>query len=342
MFQFHSKEYLWLLLVLPVFALLWWLAGLSRKRSLKAFGDSNVVSLLMPGVSVGFRNLKIVLLLMAFAMLVLALARPRFGSSLLDVKRNGIELIVAIDVSNSMLTRDVKPNRLERAKKGVEKLIAELENDRIGLIIFAGDSYLQLPVTNDYASARMFLRSISPALAPKQGTAIGSAIEMATRSYTSGDQMSKVLVIFTDGENHEDDPVGAAKEAYEKGIIIHTVGMGLPNGQPVPMPDGNGFMKDRSGNVVMSKLDELSLQQIASAAHGIYVRTGSSNTGIELIANEISKMQQSTITSRQYADYDEKFVYPAALALLFLVLGVLLPERKTIRQRKIDLFKVND
>ena len=342
MFQFHNEEFLWLLLLIPGFILLWWVSRRNRKKKIRLFGDPQVVAGLMPEVSKSLRRLKVILLLSAFGLMVIAIARPRFGSSLMEVKRNGIELIVAIDVSNSMLTRDVKPNRLERAKKSVEKLISELQNDKIGLIVFAGDAYVQLPVTNDYASAKMFLSTINPAMVPKQGTAIGSAIDMAVRSFTSENQTSKVLVIFTDGENHEDDPVSSAKTAAEKGIVIHTVGMGLPNGQPVPAPDGNGFLKDNSGNVVMSKLDEAGLKNIALAGNGIYVRTGSSNSGIELISEEIGKMQQTTTTSQQYSDYDEKFAYPAALALLLLLAELFISDRITRKKSRIDIFKVGN
>ncbi|HOE03943.1 MAG TPA: VWA domain-containing protein [Bacteroidales bacterium] len=342
MFQFHNEEFLWLLLLIPGFVLLWWVSRRNRKKKIRQFGDPQVVAGLMPEVSKSLRRLKVILLLSAFGLIVIAIARPRFGSSLMEVKRNGIEMIVAIDVSNSMLTRDVKPNRLERAKKSVEKLISELQNDKIGLIVFAGDAYVQLPVTNDYASAKMFLSTINPAMVPKQGTAIGSAIDMAVRSFTSENQTSKVLVIFTDGENHEDDPVSSAKTAAEKGIVIHTVGMGLPNGQPVPAPDGNGFLKDNSGNVVMSKLDEAGLKNIALAGNGIYVRTGSSNSGIELISEEIGKMQQTTTTSQQYSDYDEKFAYPAALALLLLLAELFISDRITRKKSRIDIFKVGN
>lgn len=342
MFQFHNEEFLWLLLLIPGFILLWWVSRRNRKKKIRLFGDPQVVAGLMPEVSKSLRRLKVILLLSAFGLIVIAIARPRFGSSLMEVKRNGIEMIVAIDVSNSMLTRDVKPNRLERAKKSVEKLISELQNDKIGLIVFAGDAYVQLPVTNDYASAKMFLSTINPAMVPKQGTAIGSAIDMAVRSFTSENQTSKVLVIFTDGENHEDDPVSSAKTAAEKGIVIHTVGMGLPNGQPVPAPDGNGFLKDNSGNVVMSKLDEAGLKNIALAGNGIYVRTGSSNSGIELISEEIGKMQQTTTTSQQYSDYDEKFAYPAALALLLLLAELFISDRITRKKSRIDIFKVGN
>lgn len=342
MFQFHNEEFLWLLLLIPCFVLLWWTARRNRLKKLHQFGDHKVVLGLMPEVSKTMRRLKYILLMGAFALLVIALAQPRFGSSLMEVKRNGIELIIAIDVSNSMLTRDVKPNRIERTKKFVERLISELQNDRIGIIVFAGDAYVQLPVTNDYASAKMFLSTIGPAMVPKQGTAIGSAIDMAIRSFTSESTTSKVLVIFTDGENHEDDPISSAKKAAEKGIIVHTVGVGLPNGQPVPAPDGNGFIKDKSGNVVMSKLDESTLKNIALAANGIYIRTGNSNSGIELITEEINKMQQTTITSQQYADYDEKFIYPAALALLLLLAEIFISDRRNIKKRKIDIFKVRN
>ncbi|NLA25027.1 MAG: VWA domain-containing protein [Bacteroidales bacterium] len=342
MFQFHSEKYLWLLLIIPVFVLIWWLSRRKRLKRLKQYGNIETIRGLMPEISKNLRRFKVVLILIAFGFLIIGFARPRFGSSLKDVERKGIELIVAIDVSNSMFARDIKPNRLERAKRSVEKLISELENDRIGMIVFAGEAYVQLPVTNDYASAKMFLSTVHPSMVSKQGTAIGSAIDMAIRSFTSEESTSKVLVIFTDGENHEDDPIASAKNAAQEGIVIHTVGMGTPGGQPIPLPNGNGFIKDKQGNVVMSKLDEATLRSISSAAKGVYIREGGGASGISIISDEIAKMQQTTITTQQYTDYDEKFAYPVAIALILLITEIIISDKRNLKRKRIDIFKIGN
>jgi Ca-activated chloride channel family protein len=232
-----------------------------------------------------------------------------------------------------MLTKDIAPNRLERAKKSIERLIGKMSNDRLGLIVFAGDAYVQLPVTNDYASARMFLSTISPDIVPKQGTAIGAAIDLAARSFSSDNQSSKVLIVITDGENHEDDPIAAAEAAAENGIVIHTIGMGMPEGKPIPGTGGQGFLKDKDGNVVMSKLDEETLSKIAAAGHGTYVRATNSNVGLDMIVGEIDKMEKSGSVQTEFSEYDEKFTLFAWLALVVLVAELLVSERKIIRRK---------
>ena len=334
MFQFANEKYLWFLLAIPLLIVMYRLILLWRHKQLQRFGDIKVINSLMTNLSRTGRKWKFALMLFVLTMLIVALARPQFGSKLQDVKREGVELIIAIDVSNSMLTKDILPNRLERAKKSVQRLIGKLQDDRLGLIVFAGDAYVQLPVTNDYASARMFLATISPDIVPKQGTAIGSAIDLASRSFSSDNQSSKVLIIITDGENHEDNPVTNAEEAYENGIVIHTIGMGLPEGKPIPGVGGQGFMKDKSGNVVMSKLDEETLSRIAAAGHGTYVRSTNTNTGLDMIVDEINKMEKTSISQKKYSEYDEKFVLFAWIALVVLLVEILVSERKIIRKKK--------
>ena len=227
MFRFGNPEYLYLLLIIPVLILLFGLAQYYKKKALAKFGDMSVIEQLMPFVSKSRPVLKFVFLTIAIIAIILALADPQFGSKLEKVKRKGAEIIIALDVSNSMLAEDIKPNRLERAKQAISKLVDNMENDRIGLIVFAGDSYIQVPVTSDYTAAKMFLSSINTKIVSKQGTAIGSAIDLAMNSFTPESDMEKALIIITDGENHEDDAIKPAELAYEKGIAIHTIGMGV-------------------------------------------------------------------------------------------------------------------
>lgn len=335
MFQFQNEEYLWFLLLIPFLiiaynVLYWW-----KTKQLKKFGDLELIHTLSKDISKRGKIWKFIFILLAISSLVICIARPQFGTKYQEITREGIEIIIAVDVSNSMLTKDIAPNRLDKAKKSIARLISKLREDKIGLIVFAGDAYVQLPVTSDYASAKMFLSSIGPSIVPKQGTAIGSAIDLAVRSFNFNSETNKVLVIITDGENHEDDPVEAAEIANKEGIIIHTIGMGLPKGKPIPNTNGGGFMKDKSGNVVMSKLDEKTLRKIAAAGKGTYVRATNSNSGLDLIISEINKVEKTKSKQKEYAEYDENFIVFAWIALILLVLEILIFERKIF----INLFK---
>ena len=341
MFRFGNIEYLYLLGFIPLLAILFIFLYNMRKRALSRFGNMEVISVLMPDFSYVRPVVKFVFLMLALGCIVTGLARPQFGSRLQEVQREGVELIIALDVSNSMMAEDIKPNRLERAKLDIANLVDRLVNDKIGLIVFAGDAYTQIPITTDYVSAKLFLNSVGPDIVPRQGTAIGSAIELGMKSFTQQEESSKALIIITDGENHEDDAVEAARQAREKGIIVHTIGIGSPQGVPIPVYTAGGqrsYWKDNTGQTVISKLDENTLQRIAAAGHGSYIRSTDSRTGLDRLFEEIDRMQKQELDARVYSEYEERFQYLFGLGLIFLLVELFVLERKNHWLRLIKLF----
>ena len=339
-FRFAHPEYFYFLLVIPAFTVFFIFTRLYRRRSLRIFGDHALIVQLMPSVSTARPIIKFILWMLALYFIITALAQPQFGSKLLTSKRKGVELIIALDVSNSMMAQDIKPNRLERAKRAISKLTERLRDDKLGLIVFAGQAYVQLPITTDYVSAKLFLDAINTSIVPVQGTAIGAAIEMASKSFSPDFPGSKAIIVITDGENHEDDAVGAAKAALEKKIIVHTIGMGLPQGAPIPMgPEGSrDFLKDQSGNIVVTKLDESMLTQIATAGGGTYIRANNAEVGLNNLFNEIEKMEKSEMDSREYSEYDDQFPLFLVLALAMILLDFMILERKNKWLRNFRLF----
>jgi len=338
-FRFAHPEYFYFLLVIPVFTVFFIISRINRHRSLRLFGDHALIEQLMPSVSTARPIIKFILWMLALGFIIASLAQPQFGSKLLTSKRKGVELIIALDVSNSMMAEDIKPNRLERAKRAIAKLTERLRDDKLGLIVFAGQAYVQLPITTDYVSAKLFLDAINTSIVPVQGTAIGAAINMATKSFSPNFVGSKAIIVITDGENHEDDAVGAAKEAQDKKIIVHTIGMGLPQGAPIPMGTGSSdFLKDREGNVVVTKLDENMLTQIATAGGGTYIRANNAEVGLNNLFNEIEKMQKTEMDSRQYSEYNDQFPLFLSLALAMILLDFMILDRKNKWLRNFRLF----
>lgn len=341
LFRFANTEFLYLLLLAPVIVVLWIINDYRRKRALKRFGDTGLVKSLMPDVSAYRPFVKMIIQCIAIIAISILLARPQFGSKVEEVKRQGVEVIIALDVSNSMLAEDIQPNRLERAKQAISRLVETLSEDKLGLIVFAGDAYTQIPVTTDYISAKMFLSTISPQIVPKQGTAIGSAIDLGMRSFSQGDNKSRALIIITDGENHEDDPVAKAREAAEKGIIIYTIGIGSKEGVPITT-NTNGktdFMKDPDGNTVITRLDEAILQEVAVTANGKYVRANNSNIGLDQIFEDIRKLKKQELEGTVYTEYNDQFQFFAGLSLLLLFIDFLIMDRKNRRLVNLRLFK---
>lgn len=341
LFRFAHPDFLYLLLLLPVFVLFFIINEIRKKKALKRLGDTNLINGLVPEMSRIRPVIKFILQLTAFLSGVIMIARPQFGSKIEDVKKQGVEVIIALDVSNSMLAEDIQPDRLTRAKQAISRLVDDLENDKIGLIVFAGDAYIQIPITTDYISAKMFLSSISPNMVPKQGTAIGAAINLGVRSFSPGEGKSKAMIIITDGENHEDDPLKAAEEASKEGIVIHTVGIGSSNGVPIPMVI-NGkkdYLKDRDGNIVVTKLDEDILKKIALSTNGNYVRASNSNIGLDEIYAQIKKMKKQDLESTMYTEYNDQFQIFAAIAFFLLIADFMIMERKNRRLANIRLFK---
>jgi Ca-activated chloride channel family protein len=310
-----------------------------KKRALKKFGNMKIIRQLMPGVSLKKQYLKFWLLWAAVGLFTIVIAGPQFGSKLETVKREGIEVMVCLDVSNSMLANDIQPTRLEKAKQILSKLVDNLNNDKIGLIVFAGDAYIQLPITADYVSAKMFLSSINPAMVPTQGTVIGSAINLAIRSFTPNESSEKTIVLITDAEDHEDNSIEAAENAAKKGITVNVLGIGSSKGSPIPAPGTNGFFKDRNGNMVITRLNEEMAKKIAIAGNGIYVQTDNTNNALKVLQKELDKKTKSEVESKVYSSYDEKYQIPAWMLLILLILEFFILDRKNRIFSKIKLFE---
>jgi len=340
-FRFEDDQVLIGLAVIPLLFILYLITRRYQKSQLAKWGDDVLLNRLMPDFSSTRVFIKFSLWILATGVLILALARPQFGTKLSEVKRKGIEMIIALDVSNSMMAEDIQPNRLENAKMAISRLVDRLENDKIGLIIFAGDAYIQMPVTTDYMAAKLFLNSINTQIVPKQGTAIGSAIHLAMRSFSPESEKSRTIVILTDGENHEEDALVAAKEASAAGIIIHTIGIGSAQGVPIPVTSAGGqkdYRTDYEGKVVVSKLNEDLLRQVAAAGGGTYVRATASRTGLTTILDEMNKMEKQDIQMKVYSEYNEQFVYYAGFALFLLFFDFLLNSRKNKWLQSLQIF----
>lgn len=327
MIIFANPHYLLLLLLIPFFFIGLALLMKGRKRRLRKFGDEALVNQLMPSWSRSKSWVRTTLFSLAFLFFVIGLSRPQIGAKLKEHKARGAEIMVVLDVSNSMLAQDYSPNRLERAKLAISRITDKLQGDRIGLIIFAGSSFVQLPITTDYVSAKMFLNSITTGSIPIQGTAIGDAVHTSIKSFSAQSEHSRAIIVISDGENHEDDAVAAAKEAADAGIKVYTIGVGSAEGQPIPM---NGeLLKDKDGTIVVTKLDEEALKEIAAAGKGAYVHAGNDEFGLSPIINEIKKMEDEEHESVVFEEYDEQFMYFLAIALALFVLEMLIGERKS-------------
>ena len=330
MLVFASYRFLWLLLLVPLIPALYAVALAFRKRRIRRFGDPKMVAHLMPHYSRAKGWVRIILFTLAFFFFVIGLSRPQIGAKLSERQTKGAEIMICLDVSSSMLAQDYTPCRLERAKLAISSLVDKLHDDRIGLIIFAGSSFVQLPVTTDYVSAKMFLSSIDAGSVPVQGTAIGDAIHTAMKSFSAQSEKSRVIILISDGENHEDDAVAAAKEAAQAGIRIYTVGVGSAAGQPIPV-DGE-LLRDKDGNIVVTRLDEKTLRQIADAGGGAYIQAGNEEFGLNPIINDIRAMEGELFSSVVFEEYDEQYMYFFAIALILLVIEMLVGERKNARK----------
>ena len=338
MLRFEDPTFLWLLWLIPVLILVRLVGWRRRKAKLKRLGDPELLKQLMPDISKYRPTVKFVLMLAALALVIVMVARPQMGSKISHDKRNGIETMICLDISNSMLAEDVAPSRLDKSKMLIENLVDNFSNDKIGLIVFAGDAFVQLPITSDYVSAKMFLQNITPGLIQTQGTNIGDAISLATKSFTQQDNVGRAIIVITDGENHEDDAVKAAAAAAEKGIHVNIVGMGDPKGSPIPVDGSNNYMKDKDGNVVITKLNEEMCQEIAAAGHGTYVRADNTNSALRALQKEIDKMNKSELDSKVYSEYDERFQTFAWIALILLLVDFMTLDRKNRIFRKVKLF----
>lgn len=330
---------LWWLITIPVFVIAHIIYTKRKSRQLAEFGDPELMAQLMPDASKSRPVWKFSLLIAALVLLTVAAARPQYGQKEKIVKRQGIEVMVALDISNSMLAEDVVPNRLDRAKQMLSKMIDNMVDDKVGLVVFAGEAFTQLPITCDYVSAKMFLNTITPNLIQTQGTAIGAALQTAITSFGAQEsEAGRAIILITDGENHEDDAIAAAKQAQELGIQVFVIGIGKPEGSPIPQPGTNDYFKDRSGQVVVSRLNEEMCQQIAQAGNGAYVRCDNTNTAMRALQQELERIANSELESTVYADYNEQYQSFVLMALLLLVIEFFILSRKNHRLTRMDLF----
>ena len=329
MINFANAQYLLLLLLIPVFFIVQVVVLKLRRRRIRKFGDEALVAKLMPSYAKAKVWVRMTMFSLGFFFFVIGLSRPQIGAKLKEHETKGAEIMIVLDVSNSMLAEDYSPNRLERAKLAISRLVDKLREDRIGLIVFAGNSFVQLPITTDYVSAKMFLNSISTDSVPVQGTAIGEAINTAIRSFSAQSEKSRAVIVITDGENHEDDPVSAAKQAAEMGVRVFAIGVGSPEGKPIPM-DGE-LLKDKEGNIVVTRLDEKVLHDVAQEGNGVYVRAGNSEFGLNPIIDEIRKMEDEKYSSVVFEEFEEQFMYFFGIALVFFVIEMLIGDRKSKR-----------
>ena len=338
MFRFESPIYLYLLLLIPLLVIFRFVAIRGRRKKLRKFGDIDLLKQLMPNVSAFRPEVKFWLLIAALALLIVMLARPQMGTRISHEKRNGIETIIALDISNSMLAEDVAPSRLSKSKMLVENMVDHFTNDKIGLIVFAGDAFVQLPITSDYVSAKMFMQNIEPSLIATQGTDIAEAINMARHSFTQDEQVGRAIIVITDGEDHEGGAVQAAEDAKKKGMRVFVLGVGDPKGAPIPTDDG-GYMTDNSGQTVMSALNEDMCRQIAQAGGGAYIHVDNTNVAQEKLNDELIKLQKGDITTTLYSEYDEQFQAFGILALLLLIIEICVFESKNPMLKNVRLFK---
>jgi len=341
MFKFEHIVYFYAFTAIPIMLLLVVWYFISRRKKLKRMGDVNLIKQLIPYSSRRKRVLKTILFLTGFSSLILALCNLQTGSKLTEIKREGADIMVCLDVSNSMLAQDLTPNRLTRAKYALEKMIDLLEGDRLGLVIFAGEAYVQLPITTDYNAAKLFLGSIGPGMVPVQGTNMADAIKKASESFSNDEGKNRAIILITDGENHEPEALEAAEEAGKKGIMINTIGIGSQNGVPIPMIENGaikGYRKDKQGQTVVTKLNSELLKSIAGKANGVFVQASQADVGLGAVLDKIDELDKAQIENKMYTDYEDQFQWFLALALLLFFIEFLISERVSEWFKKINLF----
>lgn len=343
MLRYEHIEYLNLLFIIPVIILAILLYNKWKKRALILFGDSSLVTELTHSYSKVRTRIKNILTVLIFIFLIIGITNPQIGTKMEEVKRKGVDLMIAIDLSNSMMAEDIKPNRLERAKQAISKLIDKLQGDRIGLIVFAGEAYVQLPITTDYSAAKLFLSTVNTNIIPTQGTEIAKAINVSLESFDMENSQNKAIIIITDGESHDEQAIQSADEANKMGVFVHTLGMGLKKGGPIPIYNkyGNrtGYRKNREGNTIVSKLNENLLMQIANSGKGTYVRANNSKAGLSSLFAEINKMEKKEIGTMVFTQYKDRFQLFIGLALILLIADLILLGRKNKWSNRINLYK---
>ena len=338
MFRFEDPIYLWLLVLIPVLVLVRFISYRNQRKRLRKFGDPSLLKELMPDVSRFRPSVKFWVLLGALALLIVMLARPQFGTKINHEKRVGIETIIALDISNSMLAEDIIPSRLDRSKMMVENLVDHFTNDKIGLIVFAGDAFVQLPITSDYVSAKMFLSSINPSMMATQGTDIARAIEMATHSFTQEEGIGKAIIVITDGEDHEGGALEAAEAAKDEGMRVYVLGVGSTNGAPIPITGTGNYMSDRAGNTVMSALNEEMCKQVAQAGGGAYIHVENNSAAQQQLDSELDKLAKKETSTTVYSEFDEQFQAVGILVLLLLIIEICILDRRNPLLKRVSLF----
>lgn len=340
MFRFANPEYLYLLFILPVLVVGFILLNIQKLKAVKKLGDLKLIKRLMPELSLKRSYLKFWLIFAVVVFGIIVAARPQFGTKIEKVEKKGIELVIAIDVSNSMMARDVNPDRLSKAKQILTRIIDERKNDKVAIVVFAGEAYVQLPMTSDIQSAKIFLENIDPSLVPVQGTVIGSAINIAMNSFTSDKEVDKSIILITDGEGHDDNGLQLAEQAASAGIQINVVGIGTPEGSPIPVsPTSNEMKKDNEGNIIVTKLNEEMCKEIAQAGKGMYVRADNSNNALKSLQAELDKLQKKNVEGSAYSEYDEKFQFFAWCMLILLLVEICIFDKKNRIFRNIRLFR---
>ena len=341
MFKFEHTIYFYAFSALPVMLILVLWYFISRKQKLKKLGHANLISQLLPYSSKRKRIIKVILFMLGFSSLIIALCNLQTGSKLTEVKREGADIIVCIDVSNSMLAQDLSPDRLTRAKYALEKMIDGLEGDRLGLVIFAGEAYVQLPITTDYSAAKLFLSSIGPGMVPVQGTNVSDAIKKASESFSNDEGKNRAIILITDGENHDSEAIQAAEEAGKNGIMINTIGIGSENGVPIPLIENGivkGYRKDKQGQTVITKLNTNLLKTIASKANGVFVQASQADIGLGAVLDKIGELDKVQLENKMYTDYEDQFQWFLGLSLVLFFIEFLISERVSEWFKKINLF----
>ena len=339
MFRFADPNVLYLLIILPFVAIFYFYSNYRRTKRLRKYGDPELLSMLMPEASAHRPVFKVWVLWIALGLSIVMLARPQFGTRLEKVKRSGIETIIALDISNSMLAEDVVPSRLEKAKSLISRLVSNFNDDKVGLFVFAGDAFTELPITSDYISAKMFLESITPSLISSQGTNIGEAIRLAIKSFTPQEKVGRAIIVITDGENHEGGAVEAAKEAASKGMKVFVLGIGSPDGSPIPLEGSNDYRKDNQGNVIVTRLNEQMCREVAQAGNGVYIRVDNSSSAQSLLQKEIDKLTKRDLESTVYSNYNEQFPALAWIIIVLLIIEVVVLDKKNPLFKNIKLFR---
>lgn len=342
--EFHYPDWAWMLVAVPFLAVLYLLVVRDKNRKLKLLGESHLVSLLVPHISSTRSVTRFIMLRYALAFFILALIDPKIGTKLQEVKSDGVDIMIALDVSNSMKAEDLTPNRLDLSKQSIQRLINQLVGDRIGIIVFAGDAYVQLPITSDYEAAKLFLDGIDTDIVSNQGTAIGSAIDLCLESFEDDSEAGRAIIVITDGENHEDNAITAASRANDEGIIVHAIGMGSPEGAPIPIYNRygkrTGFKKDHAGNTVVTALNENMLRQVVEAGNGVFVRASSSNVGLSSLVENLKSMDKSEADSIVFSQYAHRFQFFLGVGLFFLLVECLIGKRKKKWSESLNIFDV--